>query len=253
MISPFFHDLSFFVVLLPGLVLHAPALTEERLSVVELFTSQGCSSCPPADELLHELSQQENILALSFNIDYWNYLGWKDSFAKPEFSARQREYNRSLGRRNVYTPQMIINGREAVVGSRKEQVYRTLEDADLKPAARPRITLNHQKNLIHLTIAAGETRRPATIWLIAYDIDETVDIKGGELAGQTRHYRNVVRALKPLGSWTGQETRLTFDPLTTVGGLCDRLAVLVQAQKTGPILSAAQIDFKASVYNNNPE
>ena len=212
-----------------------------KLSVVELFTSQGCSSCPPADDLLRELSEKENILALSFSVDYWNYLGWKDIFAKPEFTQRQKDYSRTLSHGGVYTPQMIINGRSAVVGSRRDLVAKYLAAQREIPVAGPDISLAFQEGMINLTIGNGSVNEPATIWLVAYDDKRSVKIKSGELAGQTRDYSNVVRSLKQIGSWIGREVMLSLDPAKVAAEKCDNYAVLVQDKDTGAILSAARV------------
>ena len=213
----------------------------DGLSVVELFTSQGCSSCPPADDLLRDLSKEENILALSFSVDYWNYLGWKDIFARPEFTERQKNYNRILSRGEVYTPQMIINGRSAVVGSRRDLVAQQLTTQQEFPINGPEISLYYQDDMINLTIGGGTVKEPATIWMVAYDSQRSVRIKSGELAGQTRHYSNVVRGLTQIGNWTGREVMLSLDPAKITAETCDNYAVLVQEQGTGTILSAARI------------
>jgi hypothetical protein len=97
------------------IILSAPSLAQDRPVLVELFTSQGCSSCPPADALLHKLARRDDVVALALHVDYWDYIGWKDTFAKAAHSARQRAYAREAGRRMVYTPQMIINGADHVV------------------------------------------------------------------------------------------------------------------------------------------
>ncbi|WP_417316690.1 DUF1223 domain-containing protein [Emcibacter sp.] len=209
--------------------------------MVELFTSQGCSSCPPADELLRELSQRDDILALSYSVDYWNYLGWKDVFSRPEFTKRQKDYNRLLSKGEVYTPQMIINGRNAVVGSRRDMIEKYLTAEHGVPINGPGIILGIQDNMINLTIGDGAIDEPASIWLVAYDSTRTVKIRSGELAGQTRHYSNVVRGLKHIGSWTGREVMLSLDPDKAAAEKCDNYAILVQQKDTGTILSAARI------------
>ncbi|WP_321395338.1 DUF1223 domain-containing protein [Emcibacter sp.] len=213
----------------------------EKLSVVELFTSQGCSSCPPADDLLRKLSLEENILALSYSVDYWNYLGWKDIFARPEFTKRQKHYSRILSRGEVYTPQMIINGRSAVVGSRQDMVQKYIDEQAEKPVIGPEISLYLQDDMINLTVSSGSAAEATGIWLVAYDTVRSVKIKSGELAGQTREYVNVVRGLKRIGSWTGREVMLSLDPAEAASEKCDNYAILVQQKDTGVILSAARI------------
>ncbi len=217
----------------------------EPLIVVELFTSQGCSSCPPADEILAELSQQKNILALSYSVDYWNYLGWKDTLAQPDCSLRQKAYNKSLGLGGVYTPQMVVQGRRDVIGSRADLVAKFIDQAKitLQEVSAPEIIFMRRGDMMFLNISASALRNnaPATIWVIGYDFKKIVPIKKGELAGQVRTYHNVVRSIKRLGSWMGEETRLSLSPEDLGSGKYDAYAVLLQAQETGPIITAAKL------------
>jgi len=217
----------------------------QNLVVVELFTSQGCNSCPPADDLLAELSQQENILALSYNVDYWNYLGWKDTFAQPASTARQRKYNRSLGKSGVYTPQMVIQGRHDAVGSKADLVRKLIEQAESanKLPSAPDITFDDTDSMMSLTIGA-HIKAPspaATIWIIGYDYARTVDIKRGELGGQVRTYHNVVRAIKRIGSWMGEDIKLTLSAKDIGREKYGAYAVLLQADAHGPIIAAAKL------------
>ncbi|VAX08048.1 hypothetical protein that often co-occurs with aconitase [hydrothermal vent metagenome] len=213
--------------------------------VVELFTSQGCSSCPPADEILAELSQQKNILALSYSVDYWNYLGWKDTLAQPDCTLRQKKYNKSLGLGGVYTPQMIIQGRRDVIGSRADLVDKFIDQAKItvQATSAPEITFVRRADMMFLNISANVMwdNAAATIWIIGYDFEKTVSIKKGELAGQIRKYHNVVQSIKRLGSWMGEETRLSLSKEDVGSGKYDAYAVLLQAQETGPIITAAEL------------
>jgi len=213
--------------------------------VVELFTSQGCSSCPPADEILAELSQQKNILALSYSVDYWNYLGWKDTLAQPDCTLRQKKYNKSLGLGGVYTPQMIIQGRHDVIGSRADLVAKLIDQAKITAQATsaPEITFVRRGDMMFLNISANVIwdNAAATIWIIGYDFEKTVSIKKGELAGQIRKYHNVVQSIKRLGSWMGEETRFSLSKEDVGSGKYDAYAVLLQAPQTGPIITAAEL------------
>ncbi|MCF6216123.1 MAG: DUF1223 domain-containing protein [Emcibacter sp.] len=213
--------------------------------VVELFTSQGCSSCPPADEILAELSQQKNILALSYSVDYWNYLGWKDTLAQPDCSLRQKKYNKSLGLGGVYTPQMIIQGRRDVIGSRADLVAKFIDQAKItvQATSAPEIKFVRRGDMMFLNISASALQNdaPATIWVIGYDFKKIVPIKKGELAGQVRTYHNVVQSIKRLGSWMGEETKLSLSQEDLGSGKYDAYAVLLQAPQTGPIITAAKL------------
>lgn len=226
---------------------------EDRdLVVVELFTSQGCNSCPPADEILAEFSQEKNILALSYSVDYWNYLGWKDTLAQHDCTIRQKKYNISLGKSGVYTPQMIIQGQKDLIGSRRDLAHKMVTSARKgarnKAVPAPTIAFGALKSptndMIDLKIGAGAHRKTATIWIIGYDLVKTVNIRGGELKGQTRSYHNVVQSIKRMGSWMGDEIRLTLSKQDIGSGKYDAYAVLLQEEETGPIIAAAKLSLK---------
>ena len=187
----------------------APTLTAATsgLIVVELFTSQGCSSCPPADALMGELLKQPNVIGLTLNVDYWDYLGWRDTLASAEYSRRQRAYAQARGDGQVYTPQMVINGQAHVVGSRRRAVDQSLSAST---GTQVPMTMAEQGNEVIVeidarpdTVAAGE----ATIWIamVAPRID--VEIARGENTGRSISYFNVARKLMPAGSWHGEAVR----------------------------------------------
>jgi hypothetical protein len=205
--------------------------------VVELFTSQGCSSCPPADDLLRELATRDDVLPLALHVDYWDYIGWKDPFANPAFTKRQKAYARAGGRRMIYTPQMIVNGTEDLVG------VKTMELADLimaHKAAPTRVALTANRDGATLTIrlapADQPLKGPLTVHLVRFVPLQTTEITRGENAGRTIDYANVVSNWAVLGQWDGSsETELSAD----VDGP-DQVAVLVQSGTTGPIMAAAR-------------
>lgn len=201
------------------------------LTVVELFTSQGCSSCPPANANLIELSKRPGILALSFGVTYWDRLGWKDIFAKPEFTDRQETYETPLGRDGPFTPQMVVNGRADVVGNRISEVDQLIAEQGKVNA--PSLELTDRLLII------GEGNAPdarADIWLVTYD-ERTVNVpvKRGENTGRTLPHKNVVHSLTRLGTWDGKAQAV--DVPAVKPGL--RTAILVQAPNGGPILAAA--------------
>ncbi len=215
--------------------------------VVELFTSQGCSSCPPADDVLAEFSRQKDILALSYSVDFWDYLGWKDTFAQPDCVIRQRKYNISLGKSGIYTPQMIIQGTHDLVGSRqqtaKRMVARMRADMTARQQATPDIIFTLAGNMIDLGISPRKTGSSprATIWIIGYDYEKTVTITDGELKGQIKKYHNVVQAIKRIGSWRGKDIRLTLSRQDIGERDYDGYALLLQTGGTGPIIAAAKL------------
>ncbi|MDV5825703.1 DUF1223 domain-containing protein [Sphingobium naphthae] len=200
--------------------------------VVELFQSQGCSSCPPANANVNAIADAPGVLALSFAVTYWDRLGWKDTFGSPAWTARQWDYARAAGRPQVATPQVIINGGPTIVGSNRAQLEATIQRAG--PAhGGPAISARNGT----LTFAAGKGA-PSTIWLVRYD-PRTVEvpIRAGENGGRTLPHRNIVRELVKLGNWSGAVTEL---PLPSAPrGL--RSAVLVQQGTGGPITAARKL------------
>ncbi|MBW8880997.1 MAG: DUF1223 domain-containing protein [Asticcacaulis sp.] len=206
------------------------ARTAAGPAVVELFQSQGCSSCPPANAVLNSVADRGDLVTLSFSVTYWDYLGWKDSFARPEYTQRQRDYATGLHRANVATPQMVINGRGAVTGTTKAQL-----DAALKQFARsgpePEIRLDDQA----VTVAA-QPGGHATVWLARYQPGELdVPVSAGENTGRTLPHRHIVKQLVALGDWRGSGGRYAL-PAPPEAGL--KTAILLQDGAGGPIVAA---------------
>ena len=215
-----------------------------RPVVVELYTSQSCSSCPPADAFLARLAQRPDVLALSLPVTYWDMLGWKDTLATNANTARQKAYASAMGRGGVYTPQMIVDGTDDIVGSRVKQVDAAIKAHEADDAAIP-VALTLEPGEIHLVLGDGvKSRGDATIWLLRIRGGATVKIGGGENSGHTVTYRNVVREVKAVGIWKGQ--RVTLDlPRAAMGGSGsapgDGFAVLVQDGTYGRIIGASRI------------
>lgn len=200
--------------------------------VIELFQSQGCSSCPPALAVLNQEADRADVLALNFAVTYWDQLGWKDNFAKPEFTARQWDYARAGGRGNVQTPQLIVNGAAAVLGSRKAEVDSAIRAA--KPASAAMISVSNNR----ISLSGASTKAKATVWLVTYDPRaHAVPIRAGENDGRTLVHRNIVTGLQPLGRYTGRATSFAVPPGQS--GLAR--AVLVQQDRGGPIWAARRI------------
>lgn len=208
----------------------APALAAD-LTVVELFTSQGCSSCPPADANLGKLAGRPDVLALSFGVTYWDYLGWQDTFGKKEFTARQHAYARALGNSSVYTPQMVINGRVDLVGQQMPEIEEAIT-TQARPAAAA-ITLAPAV----ATISAGAApERAAEVWLVRYEPGPIeIPVARGENGGRELVITHAVRELTRLGNWEGTAT--TFPLPAGDPGL--KRAILLQAPFNGEILAAA--------------
>ena len=204
--------------------------------VVELFTSQGCSACVAADKLVDQLADDKGVLALTFAVDYWDYLGWSDTFAKPEFSARQRAYEQELALHDLYTPQIIVDGRGQVAGAETRDVDSLIKKAGRDRTPGPRMRLERRARLV-----VGPGRRPpggADVWLVRYDPSvRQVVVKRGENRGQTIRERNVVRQLVRLGAWSGHEKSYAI-PGADGAGL--KTAILLQAARSGRILAVLQ-------------
>jgi hypothetical protein len=214
--------------------------------VVELFTSQGCSSCPPADALLGELAQREGVLALSFHVDYWNYIGWKDPFSSPRMTARQRGYMPALGQRYVYTPQMVIDGRYQEVGSNAAVIKRLVER--LAGSKSPKLGISlvaEEGNRATLRLPARPYSGEAAVWLIAFDDKHTTKIGRGENAGRTLSYFHVVRELRRIGTWRGGEENISLDLTDERRSGFENCAVIVQAAAGGPIIGAVSMRLAA--------
>jgi hypothetical protein len=229
------------VALLAVTVLALPAAAGQRI-VVELFTSQGCSACPPADVLLGKLAERDDLLALSLPIDYWDFLGWKDTLADPAFSERQRAYARKRGDSKVYTPQMVIGGINHAVGSNVEQVEDRIEEARAALAKRQlTIGVVESGDTITVNVDGQDTQDvpKATVWLVFYRAAVPVKIGRGENSGRTVIYHNVVREMTPIGMWHGTKASFDLPRSELIRGTNDGCAVLVQAKDTGPMLGAA--------------
>jgi hypothetical protein len=209
--------------------------------VVELFTSQGCSSCLPADAFLGELSRRPGVIALSLHVDYWDYLGWRDTLGSPECAQRQRDYASRRGDAQVYTPQAVINGGVEMIGSDRQGVLNTVtrDLADERRTFIPvSITGGKRELMIEVAAAPGEPLpTESTVWVIAVVPEVVIDIRRGENAGRTVVYTNVVRKIMPVGMWHGEALSLMLPKAAILsnGTVC---AALLQLDGTGPILGA---------------
>jgi hypothetical protein len=205
-----------------------------RPVVVELYQSQGCSSCPPANDNLAKAADRPDVIALNFAVTYWDGQGWKDTFAQPQFTARQWDYARTFRRDNVFTPEVVVNGRHDGVGAEPADFAR-LVGAVASDAAGPIVSLSAD------TVTIGAGAKPAAVadvWLARYDPRVLqVPIKGGENGGRTLPHKDIVRELVRIGGWNGTAEALRL-PSATQPGLIS--AVLVQAPHAGPILGAAK-------------
>ncbi len=199
--------------------------------VIELYQSQGCSSCPPANAALNDVAGKPGILALSFAVTYWDQLGWKDRFAKPQFTARQWDYAHAGHRDRVYTPQIIFNGGPMMLGGDRAHFARLIRTAGPLVGG-PAIDVSDGG----VTIAAGKPVPPAAVWLVRYDPRvRNVAIRAGENGGRTLPHRNIVTELTDLGRWHGPIARFAVRPAADPAL---RSAILIQRGAGGPLVAA---------------
>jgi len=227
-LSPRLIAAAFAVAALAGAATAQPA---GPIQVVELFTSQGCSSCPPADAAVARISERPGVLALSFGVTYWDDLGWKDTFGQKKFTDRQWDYARGLHHVQVATPQVVVNGRVDVVGQDLREIDAALARARL--TAGPGVTLNGAS----AQVTGAAPARAAAVWLVRYDPNvQQVPVRRGENTGKTLPIKNAVKELTRLGDWTGGSK--TYAIPAGPAGL--KTAILLQAGTGGPILAAAK-------------
>ena len=207
--------------------------------LVELFTSQGCSSCPAADKLAATLKASTGATVVSFNVDYWDYLGWRDTLAKPEYTQRQMDYAKSRGDNDVYTPQMVIDGERHAVGSNQAQVTNAISAA-YKTQAKLAMTLKANDKELIVELGEGPAIPEATLWLMAIAPTVLVKIERGENAGHEITYQNVVRKLVPAGMWTGQAAKLTFPRKGIITDDVKSCLAVLQKGKVGQVLGLAK-------------
>lgn len=215
----------------------APVLAQDNPVVVELYTSQGCSSCPPADALMHDLAKRDDVIALALHVDYWDYIGWKDPFAVPAHADRQRAYAAAGNRRTIYTPEMIVNGTTDIVGAKPMKLADAIAMHGDKPV---RVEMGLERTGDKLRIKAtpkADLNGPLTVHMLRYTPYKKTKIKRGENRGKTLAYSNIVADWKVIGEW---DTRTDLSMEVDITG--DRPAVVIlQRPEAGPILAAARL------------
>lgn len=222
------------------------ASSDKPPAVVELFTSQGCSSCPPADVLLGQLAEKPGVVALSYSVDYWDYLGWRDTLGSAANSERQRAYARTRGDGRVYTPQAVVDGLTHVNGANEAAIEMAMRNSAKRlQDARVPVSMRADGDTLIVDVGAApekSDRRAGTVWLAIAKEVENVEVKRGENRGRKLAYHHPVRELSPIGMWHGEPItlRLPLKDLKTMGG--DRLFALLQVEDSGPILGAAKYE-----------
>ncbi len=233
------HHLRRFTGPLAALVFSLPNLAQADgpLVVIELFTAQGCSSCPPADLLLEQMAKNVEVLPLAFHVDYWDYLGWQDQFATPAHTARQKDYAHAAGERMIYTPQAIVNGAARVIGSDSQALMSALmHEMNKDPIATLSLTRSGESLDINGT-SLGAVSGPVEVLLVRYVPQASVEILHGENAGKTVKYINIVSSVTPIGQWAGNDALSLTVPITGT----DSAAVLLQSPDMGPVIAAALV------------
>ena len=228
------------VVFIQGLCDDTFAATGHIASVVELFTSQGCSSCPPADRLLTRLAREPDVVAIGFSIDYWDFIGWKDTLASPVFTARQKDYAAARGDGRVYTPQAVIDGLVAAVGSDKKQIEWAIRaNRGRQGALSVPMRLVESGDVLHIDVGAGPDVA-ASVYVLRVVKAKTVMIARGANSGHSVTYTNAVRAIHKIGKWHGAPH--SYD-LIELKGDGEGYVVLLQTgseNRPGVILAAAK-------------
>lgn len=213
-------------------------------TVVELFTSQGCYSCPPAEKFLGDLAAQKSVLALEFHVDYWDDLvygsagKWKDPFSKREYTERQTGYNQRIrGRRNVYTPQMVIDGKLEAVGSRRLSVLSAIRRAESERADRVGVVVKLSSGSVQNVSLSGNVQEAGSVWLVRYIKSQETRVRSGENKGKALLSHNIVTEMQKIGVWSGKAESIDVNGFTLADG--EGCAVLVQDNRQGPVLGAA--------------
>jgi hypothetical protein len=210
-----------------------------------MFTSQGCSDCPAADALLKQYLDKKNVVGLTLPVDYWDYLGWKDTLSGPRNADRQREYAERFGIGTVYTPQAVVNGAAEVLGSSESEIERAIAATETALASsRVPVHFWHYGNSIIIETGGAQSPgdvKEATIWLAVVQKSVKVAVKGGENDGKTLTYYNVVRELTPVGIWNGRPATIRLARAALLRPEVEDLIVLIQEGSTGPIIGAARL------------
>lgn len=230
--------------LLPLALLFAGPVSAEEMrtapaAILELFTSQGCTSCPPADALLSEFGARKDVIALAYHIDYWDYIGWRDTFGSPVFSDYQRAYATARGAARIYTPQLMVNGTKDVVGSRRPEIVSAIAEAHLPIP----LSLNEHDGMITVSAKGNAEFPPAPLWLVTFKSKASVTISRGENQNRTIDYSYIATSRQVVGVWEPQSgASITLPVADLLGSKSDGAAILIQQDvggRPGRILGGA--------------
>lgn len=211
-----------------------PAIADGPV-VVELYTSQGCSSCPPADEMLQDLSKRTDVIALALHVDYWDYIGWADGFADPDYTTRQQDYARMAGVSSIYTPQMVIGGQDHVLGAKAMEVADLIHN-HMNRSGGARIEIQRSGEQLHITGSSSAAfSGDALVQVVRYSPEETVEITHGENEGRSIRYVNIVTDWRVVGQWDGRGDLDMTVPMSGAGPV----VVIVQDAGPGAVLASA--------------
>jgi hypothetical protein len=219
--------------------------TESRPVVVELFTSQGCSSCPPADSYLGQLARRKDVLPLSYHVDYWDYIGWKDQFADPAYVGRQRAYAMTLGHHMVYTPQVVVAGAADAQGADRAFIEQKIREAKARQRMYPlEVVRDPQTGQVLLELPEAQLPVPATIWLVTYQYSDKAAIDRGVNSGRTLDSFNTVRSLQKVAVWNGHAAIVPLQlDAKAKAARPNACAIVANLADYGPVVAAVAFDF----------
>jgi hypothetical protein len=219
----------FLISLIASVAFAGPLMAQEApKGVVELFTSQGCSSCPPADAAFRKLIERGDVIALAYHVDYWNYLGWADTLSSKENTERQYGYARTMGRANVYTPQVVVNGRDHVTGSDLGGIEKKI-DGFLTEGEGLTVPIKAEVKGDQLEINVAPGQGKANVVMVYFDREKTIEVEKGENSGQKIAYMHSVSDVETVGMWDGTQTRLTLPASLLQKPDLEGCAVLLQS------------------------
>lgn len=221
----------------------APADADRPPAVVELFTSQGCSSCPPADAFLRELAKRDDVIAIAYHVNYWDYIGWKDPFATDWGTDRQYRYAKVLRRGYPYTPQMVIDGKHDAVGSQRGPVANALVSSIQEAGGRIPLALRREGDRLIVTLPENRLNAPLDLWLVRYSGDHETKVARGENRGATLVNTHIAQHMELLERWSGEAREISI-ALPLPGDRDGGVAVWVQEPGPGAILGAAKLALR---------